>query len=243
MKRTVVCLGLLLLLLPVGCARQGPEYWGEESVPAAAVQPLRYRLMFQVPEDCTALATDLTGECYEAADGSYTIQGRILPGPAESAVLELTGSYPDQLQAVKTTRMDMEEYRFCWCAAGETEPWLCRGDVLYDGSVCYCLCFAAAESRAADLDTVARQVMDSFGLYYDEGFRAPIIPAAGPEGKRQLSAKQNLPALLPAAQQNASRVGRRFVCPGLSQRSGPASAGAGRCQSRSCRNPAAPPCR
>ena len=171
MKRCVVCAALCLLTLLCGCrTREAQEaFFVQDTVPD--VPQLRYTIRFEPPDGAReVLKTDDVTRC-EAEDGSYVITTQVFPSEsAAEAIRAMTGTEAERLAPIRTTRMDMAEYRFSWCAEDERGTWLCTGDLLEDEDCCYGIAVCLREDAAPQYRELKQTALATFSLFYDEGF-------------------------------------------------------------------------
>ena len=160
-------LTLTLALLLTGCAapKMTDVFYVED---AQTLPPALFSIQFGVPMDAVeaVCSDDGLSKLYQAEDGSYQIQTRILPGfDAAQALQELTGSTEETLHPIKTRRLGMTEYRFSWCSQGEDGLLLQTGTVLQGEDACYCLVFTTPEDGSRACRELQRQVLESFSLF------------------------------------------------------------------------------
>lgn len=165
---------LLTVFLLSGCAVQAPECLIlRDEIETLPVGTMKYSISVNLPEDMVEAVSVKNSDqrMYESADGSYFVITEVMTGcTAEDAIRQMTGYDPESLGIICTKNMSMTEYRFSWCANGETGILTCTGIVVEDAAYCYCLAFCADEQHAKECADTRQQVMSGFGLYYDEGF-------------------------------------------------------------------------
>lgn len=174
MKRCVVCAVLCLLTLVCGCGRQEAArevFFVQDEIEAPTQQRLRYTIRFEPPDGAKeVLKTEDVTRC-EAEDGSYVITTQVFPfETAAEAIRAMTGSEAEALRPVETRRMDMAEYRFCWCVEAEHGTYLCTGDLLADEDCCYGIAVCLREDAAPEYREMRKTALETFSLFYDEGF-------------------------------------------------------------------------
>lgn len=176
MKNIMVVLSLVLMIALSACAGKRAEQTLviQDEIPTSqTVQSLKYTITFAMP-DSALLATSTAPAdkvCYEAADGSYCIITEITPGSnAADVIADMTGFAPEDLDMIRTRRLSMPEYRFRWVSQGEKGLEVCSGAVLEDTDYCYSIQFRTPEDCAKACREIQDDVLDSFSLYFDEGY-------------------------------------------------------------------------
>lgn len=174
MKRCVVCAVLCFLTLVCGCGKQQTAqevFFVQDDVIAQSEPMLRYTILFEPPEEAKQEMKSGDLSLYEADDGSYYITTQIFPcKTAAEAIRAMTGSDAEKLNPIHTSRMDMAEYRFTWCTEDERGIYLCTGDLLEDVDCCYGIAVCLREDAAPAYREMEQTALETFSLFYDEGF-------------------------------------------------------------------------
>lgn len=165
MKKYCVVLALALLL--TGCGKQQTL----ETVNDVHVQPtpaVAQQVLVELPQDTAmpVMETD-AGKLYICE--SYTVSQQILEGgDIKETVRSVSGFDREDLKIMQTRRENTERYDFVWTAAGETGEQICRACILDDGAYHYVLTATADASQGAQLQSVWREMFNSFRLISPE---------------------------------------------------------------------------
>ena len=174
LRFTALCAALMILS---GCTADQQTVWetvdDEPAVTAGSFTEGAYTMSFDVPMDAVldTAAARSDRSVYSAADGAYEIVSEtLLASDADSAVRRISGFAPQELELIETTRFDLPEYRFAWCAGSDEGMRLCRADVIVDPPYCYALTFSTDEQNLKSCRETADHVFESLSLFTDEGF-------------------------------------------------------------------------
>lgn len=161
MKKYCVVLALALLL--TGCGKQQTL----ETVNDVHVQPApaaRQQVLVELPKDTAmpVMETD-AGKLYICE--SYTVSQQILEGgDIRGTIQSISGFDREDLKIMQTQWENTQRYDFVWTAAGETGEQICRACILDDGNYHYVLAATADASQGGQLQSVWRQMFNSFRL-------------------------------------------------------------------------------
>ena len=164
---------LLCVFLLSGCKAQGdiretvndfvPEHqqvWTEKS----------YDFIFGVPEGMTETFSRDDWTCYEEQNGGlevYTV--KLLSSSVNSSVKLISGTDPEKLYIVESSRFSLPEYKFCWCAHSDEGARVYYADIVIDDIYTYGLVCSAPEERWKRYSEQTETVFSTFGLFFDEG--------------------------------------------------------------------------
>ena len=162
-----LCAVLALTLLLTGCGKQQTV----ETVNDVYEQPTPLtcqQVVLELPQDTAVPVMESdAGKLYICE--SYTISQQILEsGDLKATVCSVSGFAPEELKIVKTRRGDTERYDFVWTAAGETGEQVCRACILDDGAYHYVLTATADASQGSQVQSVWREMFNSFRLVSPE---------------------------------------------------------------------------
>jgi hypothetical protein len=156
----------LLIMLMISCVLAGCKNQptletvnDEYRIPSA---PQMQQVLVSLPDEiCTPVMQTDSATIYMSQN--YTVSQQIFPGgDLEKTFREVSGFSREELKVMQTADPNADRYDFVWAAAGETEEQACRGCILDDGNYHYVLTAAADASEMGQLQSVWREIFNSF---------------------------------------------------------------------------------
>lgn len=162
MKKSLVIF-LMIMILLAGCGKQPTAETVNDTYiesPAAEMQ----QVIVILPEEvCVPVMQTDGATLYMCQD--YTLSRQTFAsGDLQKTFREVTGFDQADLKIMETTWENAKRYDFVWSAAGETGEQVCRGCILDDGNYHYVLTAAADARDAGRLQSLWREVFNSFRL-------------------------------------------------------------------------------
>ena len=164
----LIFVGLLAILS--GCSGTAWETVDDiqPQEPVEVWQREAYAITVSLPKDAVLLRQEAGYSCYCAAETGLEVTTQVfLASDLDSALRQLTQLPADRLLVVQTTRFGLPEYQFAWYQPGEPGQ-MCRADLVMDGMTCYAVICATPETAGDAMGSAVREVIATFGLYYDE---------------------------------------------------------------------------
>ena len=162
---------LLACLLLTACstpAEQTAEYV-EDGLETAESKP--YRIVFGVPEDVTQETFGEESACqvYEAENGDYMITAEVMDATSvEEAMEAISGIPSERLNAVKLTRLPMDEYHFAWASSGEEGDLVSRCALIEGEDYYYALTMTQKAGLGTAYEETANYIFSTFSLTVDD---------------------------------------------------------------------------
>lgn len=166
MKRNLMILLMIACFLS-GCGKQPTAETVNDvymEPPAAEMQ----QVIVTLPEEaCVPVMQTAGATLYMCAD--YTLSRQTFAaGDLQKTFREVSGFDQADLKVMETAWENARRYDFVWSAAGETGEQVCRGCILDDGNYHYVLTAATDASEAGRLQSVWREIFNSFRLVSPE---------------------------------------------------------------------------
>lgn len=165
MKKFVLLLMMLVFL--TGCGKQ----YTMETVSDVPVQPVAapmHQILVELPKEAAAPTMETEAGKLYVCDNFTVSQQTLAGGDLAKTIKSVSGFDRDTLKIMHTNWENAKRYDFVWTAAGEGETQVCRACILDDGNYHYVLTATADASEGGQLQSVWRQMFDSFRLVSSE---------------------------------------------------------------------------
>lgn len=151
---------LMLLALCSGCGVTGSFETVRDVLPTVGILDAPSELCVSVPQDAEIIAANAAGSVYEARNGDYTIETRVLVSDSfDAALYALSGENKPRFHIETGDRCQA-----AWCCAGERGEVVCRAEIVREGDFYYAAVFGLREGLGCVYQEEINEVFSSLTL-------------------------------------------------------------------------------